>query len=541
MNELNVAAYCRVSTDEADQLHSLSAQIKYFTDYISQQAGWRLKEVYYDEGITGTSVKKRAAFNRMIADAEKGEINLILTKEVSRFARNTVDTLQFTRKLTSLKVGVIFMNDGIDTRDKDGELRLTIMASIAQEESRKTSERVKWGIKRKMEDGYVFGVKELLGFKVEKGVLSIVPEEAELVKRIFHTYLYDNKGMFVIANELNAEGILSPKGSTWKSDGIRRVLRNEKYVGDLKQQKHYTTDYLTKEARVNNGELPFYFIKNHHVGIISREIWDAVQEQIDERGAVRAEGHRHSSKHWFSNKVICGNCGRHYSAGAARKDTKTTTPVIPLRCNTRATYGRTERTEVSGHSIGCGNKSINTMIIKTCAKHILEHIQNSKESIVSDLMQEIKLMQMCDKPIDTAKLESEIENLSRKKKKAIDLMLDDLITKKDLQEQTAFYDAEIERLNLEIHNGQNSNAVHHKQIKEIKKCIEEVSGIADTNDIDNEVFYGEMLKHVIVRGNNIVDVYLNCVPFGFRVSYHIFNAARISKYECIVDSISMTE
>ena len=186
-----VAAYCSVSTDDKDQLHSLSAQIKYFTEYIGEHEGWKLKEVYYDEGITGTSVKKRDGFNRMIAAAENGEINLILTKEVSRFARNTVDTLQFTRKLSALNVGVIFMNDGIDTREKDGELRLTIMASIAQEESRKTSERVKWGMRRKMEDGYVFGVKELLGYKVEKGILSIVPEEAELVKRIFHSYLYD--------------------------------------------------------------------------------------------------------------------------------------------------------------------------------------------------------------------------------------------------------------------------------------------------------------------------------------------------------------
>ncbi|MDE7279004.1 MAG: recombinase family protein, partial [Oscillospiraceae bacterium] len=156
-NKIKVAAYARVSTDMIDQLHSLSAQIKYFTEYISSHENYELIEVYYDEGITGTSVKKRDGFNRMISDCEIGKINLILTKEVSRFARNTVDTLCFTRKLSALGIGVIFMNDGIDTRDKDGELRLTIMASIAQEESRKVSERVKWGIRRKMEDGWVYG------------------------------------------------------------------------------------------------------------------------------------------------------------------------------------------------------------------------------------------------------------------------------------------------------------------------------------------------------------------------------------------------
>ena len=148
---IKVAAYCRVSTDMEDQLHSLSAQIKYFTEYISNHVDYELTEVYYDEGITGTSTKKRDGFNRMISDCENRKIDLILTKEVSRFARNTVDTLNYTRKLSDLKIGVIFMNDGIDTRDKDGELRLTIMANIAQEESRKVSERVKWDIRRKME------------------------------------------------------------------------------------------------------------------------------------------------------------------------------------------------------------------------------------------------------------------------------------------------------------------------------------------------------------------------------------------------------
>ncbi len=152
----NVAAYCRVSTDSSDQLHSLSSQMRYFDEFIRQHEGWNLIEVYYDEGITGTSVKKRENFSRMISDAESGGIDLILTKEVSRFARNTVDTLTYTRKLTAINVGVIFTNDGIDTRDKDSELRLTIMASIAQEESRKTSERVKWGVRRKIESGQVF-------------------------------------------------------------------------------------------------------------------------------------------------------------------------------------------------------------------------------------------------------------------------------------------------------------------------------------------------------------------------------------------------
>ena len=245
MNNTKVAAYCRVSTDLSDQLHSLAAQIKYFTEYISEHDGWDLVEVYYDEGITGTSVKKRDAFNRMISDCENGKIELIITKEVSRFARNTVDTLCFTRKLTALGIRVIFMNDGIDTSDKDGELRLTIMASIAQEESRKISERVKWGIRRKMENGWVYGYSSMLGYKLIDGKLEVVPEEAEIVKCIFHSYVYEGKGCHTIANELNAAGLFTIKGKMWREDAVCRILKNDKYVGDLTQWKHYSTDFLT--------------------------------------------------------------------------------------------------------------------------------------------------------------------------------------------------------------------------------------------------------------------------------------------------------
>ena len=469
MNELiNVAAYCRVSTDEADQLHSLSAQIKYFTDYISGQPGWRLKEVYFDEGISGTSVKKRAAFNRMIRDAENGEIGLILTKEVSRFARNTVDTLQFTRKLTSLKVGVIFMNDGIDTRDKDGELRLTIMASIAQEESRKTSERVKWGIKRKMEAGFVCGTK-LIGFALTDGILTVIPEEAEIVKRIFYSYLYEKKSLTTIANDLNEDEILSPKGSLWNKAAIKYCLENEKYCGDLVQYKSYTIDHLTHERnKKNNGEIPKIEHADHHEGIISREMWEAVQAELERRSLLRNNKGHHSVKYWFSKKIECGECGKSFTSQSLKEATFKT-----LKCTTRNGHGKEKRV-LNGIEVGCSNKAINTIILISCMQYVLKHIQNFRDDIVSDLLCEIQIMQQRDEPVDTAKLESEIENFSRKKKKAIDLMLDDLITKKDLREQTAYYDGEIERLTLEIHNSKNSNAVYENQINEIKKCIDEV-------------------------------------------------------------------
>ena len=232
MEKLRVAAYCRVSTDKDDQANSLDSQRKYFCEYINAHDGWILDNIYYDEGISGTQTKKRVGFNAMIDEALHGRIDLILTKEVCRFARNTVDTLFFTRKLKDSGVGVVFTIDNIDTRDCDGELRLTIMASIAQEESRKTSERVKWGQKRRMEQGVVFG-RDLLGYYVKDGKLIINEEEAPVVRAIFHKYTVEGKGTHVIARELVEEGLRPKRVKQWSNTVILRVLRNEKYVGDL--------------------------------------------------------------------------------------------------------------------------------------------------------------------------------------------------------------------------------------------------------------------------------------------------------------------
>ena len=214
--KLRVAAYARVSTDKDDQANSLDNQRTYFSKYITQHEGWQLVNVFYDEGISGTQTKKRKGFMEMIAEAESGEIDLIITKEVSRFARNTVDTLSYTRELKKFGVGVIFTLDNIDTRQSDGEFRLTIMASIAQEESRKTSERVKWGQRRQMEKGVVFG-RDLLGYTVKDGKLYINEEEAEIVRTIFHKYTNEGKGTHVIARELQEEGMRPKRIALWSN------------------------------------------------------------------------------------------------------------------------------------------------------------------------------------------------------------------------------------------------------------------------------------------------------------------------------------
>lgn len=280
---VDVAAYCRVSTDSDDQINSFESQKRFFCEYINRNPDWQLTEIYADRGTTGTSTKGRAAFNKMIADAKSGRFLLIVTKEVSRFARNTVDTLQYTRELKRIGVGVYFMNDNINTLDPDAELRLAIMASIAQEESRKTSERVKWGQKRRMEQGVVFG-RNMLGYDVKDGRMYINAAGAEVVRRIFDKFVNEGKSTYKIARELGAEGYKTVTGNgVWSNTVVLKILRNEKYCGDLVQKKTFTPDYLTHEKKYNHGEEELVTLINHHEAIVSRELWDRAQEELAQR------------------------------------------------------------------------------------------------------------------------------------------------------------------------------------------------------------------------------------------------------------------
>lgn len=304
-----MAAYCRVSTDQTDQLHSLAAQQRYFTEYIAAHPDWESAGIWADEGISGTSTAKRKQFCALMWAAENGEIDLILTKEVSRFARNTVDTLRYTRKLREWGVGVLFLNDNIDTRAGEGEFRLTIMASVAQEESRKTSERVKWGQRRSMERGVVFGAPAPYGYCLQGGVLTVREEQAEVVRRVYHLFLDEGQGTHVIARQLTAAGIPTPKGKSaaWSSTMVLRLLRNEKYCGDLLQKKTCTPDFLTHKKVRNCGQEELVYLRDHHAPIISRTQFEAAQRELARRSRTHI---RHSARYWCSGKVRCGVCGR---------------------------------------------------------------------------------------------------------------------------------------------------------------------------------------------------------------------------------------
>lgn len=366
MARLRVAAYCRVSTDQSDQLHSLAAQQQYFAEYIAAHPAWENAGVWADEGISGTSTAKRRQFRALMAAAERGEIDLILTKEVSRFARNTVDTLAYTRKLREWGVGVLFLTDNIDTRAGEGEFRLTIMASVAQEESRKTSERVKWGQRRSMERGVVFGAAAPYGYRLADGVLTVQEEQAEVVRRVYRLFLEDGRGTHVIARRLTEEGIPTPtaKGNAWSSTMVLRLLRNEKYCGDLLQKKTCTPDFLTHRKVRNCGQEEPVYLRDHHAPIIRRTQFEAAQREL----ARRSRAHiRHSARYWCSGKVRCGVCGRALTPRrSVRKDGS-----VHIRWSCRACRGSAVQDNVLRGCVSLALRSLpldtNRLIRKLCA------------------------------------------------------------------------------------------------------------------------------------------------------------------------------
>ena len=310
ISKRRTAGYARVSTDSDEQFTSYEAQIDYYTKLITSREDWEFVTVYTDEGISALNTKHRDGFNQMIRDALDGKIDLIVTKSVSRFARNTVDSLVTIRKLKEVGCECYFEKEQIFTFDGKGELLLTIMSSLAQEESRSISENVTWGQRKRFSDGKVsVGYSNFLGFeKGENDTLKIVPEQAETVRLIYKLFL-EGKPTQGIANFLMEHDILSPSGKQiWRSSTVASILSNEKYKGDALLQKRFTSNFLTKELRVNNGEVPQYYVEGSHEAIIAPEDFDVVQEEM----ARRKELGRAYSDKAFHSKIICGDCGGFY-------------------------------------------------------------------------------------------------------------------------------------------------------------------------------------------------------------------------------------
>ena len=344
--KLRVAAYCRVSTELEEQESSYEAQVEYYTRKIQETENWKLAGIYADDGKSATNTKKRDDFKAMIKDAEGGKIDMILTKSVSRFARNTVDSLLTIRKLKEKNVAVIFEKEGVNTLDGTGEILITILSSLAQEESRNISENTRWGVVRRFENGkMIVNHNKFMGYtKNENGDLVIVQEEAEMVRLIFRLYL-EGYSAKKISQYLEENGIKTATGQDkWYDSVIFKMLRNEKYMGDALLQKTYTIDFMTKKKVINKGIVPQYYVEDDHEPIIPKELFYRVQEELARRASMnksavtrkKNQKSKFSSEYALTGLLLCGDCGQEYRRVTWSRNGK---KKIVWRCSNRLTNG----------------------------------------------------------------------------------------------------------------------------------------------------------------------------------------------------------
>ena len=357
---LKVAAYARVSSGKDSMLHSLSSQVSYFSKMIQSNDSWKYVGVYSDEGMTGTKIS-RDGFTRMIRDAKNGKIDIIITKSLSRFARNTVDCLKIIREMKAIDVDIFFEEQNIHTLSANGEFLISLLAGYAQEESRQCSENTLWRVRKNFKEGKTYGGSSMLGYKLEKGKFTVVPEEADIVRRIYDLYLAGN-GFCKIARILTNDGIKSYTGGRWNKTTIGEIVSNVTYTGNLHLQKTYRENHITKRTMRNKGEKPIYIVEGNHEPIISQEIFDKAQE-IRIRKAEGRIGKSYAVSYPFSGLIYCGECGRLYKH-------KVTKYYESWCCSTYDELGKAY----------CASKKIRDDVLKrACAKALEMDSFNEKE------------------------------------------------------------------------------------------------------------------------------------------------------------------
>lgn len=495
---IRVAAYCRVSTDKKDQANSFEAQQRYFREHIDRNPDFELYAIYADEGITGTSTAKRTQFNRMISDAYAGRFTLILTKEISRFSRNILDTITYTRDLKRIGVGVHFLTENLNTRNPESEMLLTFMGVLAQEESRRTSVRVKWGQTRQMEQGVVFG-HSLLGYDVHNGQLTINEEEAELVRMIYHKYTVEQKGTSVIARELRQAGYRTKTGNpNWNVSHIIKILRNEKYAGDLIQKKSYTPDYLTHAKKANRGEEELIVLRDHHDPIIPREIWDETQAELSKRSKHTGEGH--SNRYLFSGKITCGECGATFLGRQKRRSDGRI--LRRWSCGTVVTQGAE-----------CCNvgKLVRDDDAHDMLKTALQSLQLDQHSITDQVVRIVRDVSRTEErgiAEDPQHLQRQLDTARRKKDACLDSYFAGDITREEMLSAKDKYDNQIAELEQRIAAPAESSALTERAVR--KAVTDLLNGTTES-----DAFYRCILENLTVFRDRHLELRLKALPQNY--------------------------
>ena len=477
--KLRVAAYCRVSTDSDEQETSYETQVRYYTEYIQKNPDWEPAGIFADDGISGTNTKKRNEFNRMIDECMAGNIDMIITKSISRFARNTLDCLKYIRKLKDKNIPVYFEKESINTLDTKGEVLLTIMASLAQQESQSLSQNVKLGLQFRYRQGKVqVNHNRFLGYtKDENGNLVIDPEQAEIVKRIYREYL-EGSSMDKIAAGLMADGILTGAGKAkWHTSTINKILRNEKYMGDALLQKTYTTDFLSKKRIKNNGIVPQYYVEGDHEAIIPKDLFMQVQAELVRRRAVHVsptgKKRSFSCNHCFSQMIFCGDCGElyrrvHWNNRGCKS--------IVWRCISRL--------EPSSAQTNCTNRTVNELLLQEITVKAINRILTERDSFLKVLQQNITKAVVSTETLSPAGIQARLEELQK-----------ELINKANNKQD---YDAIADEI-LRLRNQKEKSELDSCRREETINRIKELQAFIADQETDITDFDEDMVKKLIEK------------------------------------------
>ena len=493
-----VAAYVRVSTDGDEQLESFQSQKQYYQDKISENRDWVMVGIYADEAITGTKVDKREQFQRMIQDCMDGKIDVIMTKSVSRFSRNTVDILQYVRLLKGKGIAVIFEKENINTLTEQGEMMLTLMGTLAQNEVESTSKNVKLGIKMKMKRGELMGFNGCLGYDYhpEDKTITVNEAEAETVRLIFELYL-QGYGTYTIAKRLEALGKVNKKGLVkWTDRGVRGIIKNEKYKGDLLLQKTITTDPISKRRIENFGEEEQYYVHDHHEPIVSREVWEQAKEirlSRNHPSDMKADGKRekYTKKYAFSSMCECGFYGTKLTRCTLHSGSKYETPV--WYCRNAANKGK--------HN--CPNsKSMRESILENAFLEAYKLLAGSFDDVIDSVIDTIEGISTNNEDIGRLKKEQkDLDNLEQRRKRLTDLYLDEGISKEA-------YDEKYEELTMKIQKTKESirilqdNVSNQKDVSKRMASLKKALSDGDILDEFDRVVFESIVEKVIVGETN---------------------------------------
>ena len=465
--ELAVAYYARVSTDKDEQINSLGNQKRYFEDYIAANPHWRFAGGYVDEGISGTSVEGREQFLQMIEDAKRGRFDLIVTKEISRFARNTLDSLRYTRELLRCGVGVYFQNDNINTFDKDAELRLTIMSSIAQDEVRKLSERTRFGFKRAQENSVLLGQNNLFGYNKVDGRLEIVEREAAVVREIFERYAAGDLGLRAIANDLDSRGVCGRHGKTLTYSTLYGMIRNPKYKGCYAGRRYASRDYRDKRSYRLSADKWLVHKDDRVPAIVPEALWEQANRLLALRGkTMKAHAQASQNRYAYSGKLIC-----------ARHGTTFHRHVYKSKSRGEAECWNCKLYREKGKNSGCNSPTVYSHELDRILERVFEQVTDERSAAVQEYIDNLRAFAARqDNAPALAQVEQEIEAVTRRKDKLLDLALAGALSNDEFKQRNETCNeqlAALEQQRTELQNADKTLEERIRRVENLRRIIEE--------------------------------------------------------------------